>query len=448
MDANSLRLGSRDMSLVIDTQKPPPWRRWKYTANQGLADVSFPTVLLVTACRWPSATRLALALTEAGFSVEALCPAGHSLALATFVSAVYHYRPLWPGRSLREGIIRSDPDIIIPTDDFAAAQLHRLYKSIAPNSPESSLRSLIARSLGDPRKYSEMFSRASVAALARRVKVATPEVTRIRTEEQLIRQLKAIGFPAVLKIDGSSGGLGVAIVENLHQAKQAFRRLSRSPSAALTLKRLLVDRDANLVLPAMLRIRPQVTIQPFIRGKRANIAIACWNGAVLASVCVEVLASNKPTSSSTVVRVITNTQMSRAAERIVNALKLTGLCGMDFIIDADNRAHLIDFNPRATQTAHLVSSEGRLLLNALASKLTGEPLIEEDRYPQRGPIVLFPHGFVCDPASRYSRFVAKDLPLHPEFSQFGLDYRRETNRFLPKAVHYLWGRWQALLGSN
>jgi hypothetical protein len=437
------------MLLVIDKEKKSAWRRLKYTASQGLADVGFPTVLLVTACRWPSATRLAFALTEAGFSVKALCPAGHSLARATFVSAVYRYRPLWPVRSLREGIVQSNPDLIIPTDDFAAAQLHRLYKSIAPSSPESNLRRLIARSLGDPRKYADMFSRASIAALARKVKVATPNVTRIRTEEQLMRQLKVAGFPAVLKIDGSSGGLGVAIVENEYQAKQAFNRLTQPPTIALTLKRLLVDRDANLVLPVMLRIRPQVTIQPFIRGRRVNIATACWNGTVLASVCVEVLASKKPTSSSTVVRVIRNTQMSRAAERLVNALKLTGLCGMDFIIDANDRAHLIDFNPRATQTAHLVSAEGKLLLHALAAKLTGEPLVEEDRKPQRGPIVLFPHGFVCDPESRYWRFVERDLPPDlPEFSQFGLDFRRETNRFLPKAVHYLWGKWQALLGSK
>jgi carbamoylphosphate synthase large subunit len=276
--------------------------------------------------------------------------------------------------------------------------------------------------------------------------VPTPKVTPIRTEEQMIRQLKLIGFPAVLKTDGSSGGLGVAIVESTFQAKQAFKRLSQPPSVALTLKRLIIDGDANLVLPAIRRIRPHVTIQRFIRGKRANVAAACWNGTVLANVCVEVLASNKPTSSSTVVRVITNPQMSRAAERIAGVLKLTGLCGMDFIIDAKNRAHLIDFNPRATQTSHLVSSERKNVLRALASKLTGEPFIEDRQDPHRGPVVLFPHGFVCDPASRYARFHDKDLPPHfPEFIQFGLDYRRETNRVLAKAIRYVGERWQTMV---
>ena len=292
-------------------------------------------------------------------------------------------------------------------------------------------------------------SRASIAALASEIGVATPKVTRIRTEEQLARHLKLIGYPAVLKTDGSSGGLGVAIVENVHQAKAAFRRLSRPPSIAITLKRLIVDRDANLLLSAMLRRRSHVTIQRFIRGKRANVAAACWKGRVLASVCVEVLSSKKPTSSSTVVKVVTNTQMSRAAERLASALKLTGLCGMDFIIDENNRVHLIDFNPRATQTSHLVSSDGKDLLSALASELTGEPEIEQHRNPHRGPVVLFPHGFVQDATSPYSRFIDKDLPRDfPEFTEFGLDFRRETNRFLAKAIHYLRERWQTLVGRD
>ncbi|MGB8040188.1 MAG: hypothetical protein WCF39_19125, partial [Pseudolabrys sp.] len=41
-------------------------------------------VLLLTAYRWPTTTRMAHALASTGVEVEALCPAGHSLMQANF----------------------------------------------------------------------------------------------------------------------------------------------------------------------------------------------------------------------------------------------------------------------------------------------------------------------------------------------------------------------------
>src|SRR6266404_2272539 len=156
------------------------------------------------------------------------------------------------------------------------------------------------------------------------------QATNIGNQDELFSQLKNIGFPAVLKSDGSFGGMGVALIHTGADAKHAFAKLNAYYSVARTLKRLIVDRDANLILPCLRRTRPQVSIQRFLFGKRANAAVACWKGAVLAQVCVEVIASNEATGPATVVSVIAHPGMSQAVERLVRVLNL---CGFDFILD-------------------------------------------------------------------------------------------------------------------
>ena len=426
MVANSRHAGSVDMLSVNNL-----------TTSGTIADNWTPQVLLITAYRWPTTTRLALALCEAGFTVEALCPARHSLARVKFVSKVYRYRALSPLYSLRNAIAASAPDLIIPSDDTTAAQLHELYKlTAATNSVSIKLRSLIAHSLGDPTNYPIFYSRARIASLAQAAGVLSPTTTNIRNHDELFSQLEKIGFPAVLKSDWSFGGMGVAFIHTRPEAKHAFGKLTAYNNVARALKRLIVDRDANLILPCLRRTRPQVSIQRFLFGKRTNAAVACWKGAVLAQVCVEVLASNEATGPATVVTLIAHPGMSQAVERLVRVLNLSGLCGFDFILDStDGSAHLIDFNPRATQTCHLLSSERTQPVLSLAAKLRGlPPIVDDCLSPHRGPIVLFPHGPTYSPKSHYSKYTEIDLPSKsPELVKIGLEFHWQKDRFLAKA---------------
>ena len=396
-----------------------------------------PRVLLVTAYRWLTTTRAALALSEAGLTVEALCPAGHSLARVKFVSATYHYSALRPISSLRKAIEASKPDLIIPGDDYIASQLHALYtRSNAIDASSDKLRTLIARSLGPPEQYPVFYARDQIAALGHAAGVLCPTVTNIRNETELLTQLDSIGLPAVLKTDGSSGGTGVAIVHNRADAKRAFQKLVAYFNIIRALKRLIIDRDANRILPSLRRARARVSIQPFVNGRAANAAVACWEGEVLAHVCVEVLASHGATGAARVVRVISHPGMSQAVERMTRALRLSGLCGFDFILDSsDGSAHLIEFNPRATQTCHLVSADGEQLLVSLAAKLQGLHGVDSRRRPECGPIVLFPHGFACDPKDPYLQYAYSDLPRNsPELIKLGVEFGYKKNRSFAKAI--------------
>lgn len=396
-------------------------------------------VLLLTAYRWPTTTRMAHALASTGVEVEALCPAGHSLMQAKFISRTYRYNPLMPLRSLRKSIATCRPDVVIPADDLITAQLHKLYNLTDAADPAAdNLRNLIARSLGRPENYLTFYVRSQIAQLAKTAGVFSPAVTKIGNENDLFDQLRTVGYPAVLKTDGSSGGAGVAIVHNEFDAKRAFARLSAPPRVALTLKRLMIDGDANLVLPCLRRAQSEVSIQPYIAGRQANIAVACWEGSVLAQVCVEVLSSNGETGPATVVRVISHPGMSQAAEKMVGLLNVSGLCGFDFILDSEGAAHLIDFNPRATQTCHLISVSGTQPLASLIGRLGGSIVSNDLRTPHTGPIVLFPHGFVRDATGFYSEHAFSDVPPDAaEFMNFGLEFRRKKSRLLVRVIRSL-----------
>ena len=156
-------------------------------------------------------------------------PAIHLLRVK-FVSATYRYRVLRPISSLRHAIEKAKPDLIIPSDDCTAAQLHELYiRSSTTDADANKIRTLIARSLGDPKQYPIFYARDRVASLAHTAEVPCPTVVTIRNEEELQCQLDRIGLPAVLKADGSSGGMGVAIVNSRAEAKSAFQKLSGYP---------------------------------------------------------------------------------------------------------------------------------------------------------------------------------------------------------------------------
>lgn len=403
-----------------------------------------PRVLLITAHRWLSTTRLARELSDAGFAVEALCPGGHSLTRVEFVSITYRYSALKPTRCLRDTILVSKPDLIIPCDDYTAAQLHKLYASTnGIDASSEKLRYLIARSLGDPKQYPIFYARNQIASLARAAGVPCPTVSVIRNEDELLSLLDNIGFPAVLKTDGSSGGMGVAILRSQADAKRAFRKFAAPPSALRAVKRLIIDGDFNLILPFLRHDRAAVSAQRFIYGRPANAAVACWEGNVLAHVCVEVLASNGETGPATVVRVIEHSGMSQAVERMVSRLKLSGLCGFDFILDSrDGSAHLIDFNPRATQTCHFVSLDRKQPIASLAAKLRGSPVVDGGLNPHQCPIVLFPHSFTSDSKNFYLQHAPSDLPQNaPEFVKLGQDFNRQEHQFLAKFIRRLREKW-------
>ena len=162
---------------------------------------------------------------------------------------------------------------------------------------------------------------------------ASPQPTVIQSTSDLRKWVSQVGFPTVLKANGSSGGDGTRVVHTLEEANSAFCKLQAPPLLARAVKRALLDRDKTLVWPSLLRRRSVVNAQAFVAGREATSAVVCWKGAVLASLQFEVINKRAATGPATVLRLIDHPEMSCAAERIVRRLNLSGFHGFDFMLE-------------------------------------------------------------------------------------------------------------------
>jgi hypothetical protein len=377
---------------------------------QGPIEIGIPRILLAATVRWPLAARLAISFPGLGCWVQAWCPAGHPLEKTRAVERVHGYGVLMPQRSLRAAIVEATPDFIIPCDDDAAIQLQRLYDGSDDSDQGAWVRGLIKQSLGTPSSCARATTRGKLMDLALAERIRIPAAGRLSCAADLEDWGAENGFPAVIKMDRSWGGLGVTVVRSIEQARDALRSAG-PPSLFRALSGLIVRRDASHLLARFRRERPSVTVQKFVVGTPANRAVACWQGEVLAGISVAALQTQSPTGPATVVRVIDNEDMTTAATKLVRALGLTGLCGLDFVIDTGtNAAYLIELNPRATPICHLPLGAGRHLPLALYSRLVGKPAASIAPAIGNCVIAMFPAEWRRDPLSPYLRSSFHDVP--------------------------------------
>jgi predicted ATP-grasp superfamily ATP-dependent carboligase len=108
-----------------------------------------------------------------------------------------------------------------------------------------------------------------------------------------------------------------------------------------------------------------------VAGRDANVALAVKGGRVLAAVAVEVLETRCKNGPARIVRVIDHPGIVSAATKIMEQLHLTGLVGIDFILDVEGAAHLIEVNARVTPTCRLALGTGSDPVGALRSLFPG-----------------------------------------------------------------------------
>jgi hypothetical protein len=371
-----------------------------------------PTFLVATTCRWFPTARLAMALANAGCTVAAVCPPRHPLAKTRAVRQIHAYHDLLPLRSFANAIAATNPDFIVLGDDLATRHLHHLHSQESRHGDAgASICALIERSLGAAESFPIVYARTAFIELAQAEGIRVPKTEVIASTDDLKRWLNRAGFPAVLKANGTSGGDGVKLVRTNEEAERAFLALQAPPLLARALKRALLDHDKTLVLPSLLRRRFVVNAQAFVAGHEATSAIACWKGTVLASLHFEVLNKTEQAGPASVVRLIENAEMSYAAERIARRLNLSGLHGLDFMLESETgNAYLIEINPRSTQVGHLRLGPGRDLPAALCAAASAETVQPARKVTENETIALFPQEWIRDPASPFLRSAHHDVP--------------------------------------
>ncbi len=390
-----------------------------------------PTALLACTSTWFPASRLAMALTNASFTVDAVCPFRHSLARLRCVRRTYRHYGFFPAASFLDAIKASKPDLIVPCDDVAVRHLHRLYSMTSNSGDAGSIAAMIARSLGSPQNYPVLYRRAEFLQVAKEERIRVPTTQELTQMSDLTGWADAHGYPIVLKADSTSGGEGVRIVHTREEVLRAFKSLSAPPVLARAFKRSLIDEDSSLVARSVFRRGSRLSAQTFIRGREATSTVACWNGSVLAGLHFEVMCKTSSTGHSTVLRLIENAEISAAVEKIVRRLGLSGVNGFDFMIETDTgKPYLIEINPRTTQVAHLPMGSGRDLPAALFSFVTGNPIQEASKVTENEVIALFPQEWKRDSASAYLRTGYHDVPWgEPELIRACVRRRRKQWAF-------------------
>src|ERR1700739_401507 len=204
-------------------------------------------VLLTATNRWPSTTRLAIALTKRGCRVSAVCPTqGHPLTPTSLIRESFPYSSLHPLDSLQSAIEAPNPQFVIPSDDRGVQHLHELYESSrAVGLSGNSIAELIERSLGSPENFHIVAGRCELLDIARQEGLRVPPTKLLRTSDDLKFWQTGHDFPWVLKGDGTFGGRGVRIAQTLEEAEFCFLDIQGIFGGMRAVKRAVVNRDPS-----------------------------------------------------------------------------------------------------------------------------------------------------------------------------------------------------------
>jgi hypothetical protein len=388
-----------------------------------------PTVLLVTSSKWVPTARLGMAMAQAGFAVDAVCPAGHPLVKTSALRTGYPYSGLTASRSIARSILASKPDLVIPCDDLASLQLHQLYAAEEKRGGAGSpICAVLARSLGNPANFPMLYERATFIEMAANESVRVPKMTVVASLDEMRRWATNVGLPIVLKSDCSSGGEGVRVAQTMLDAERAFSKLHAPPMLAQAAKRALIDGDNTRVWPSLMRQRAVVSAQEFIAGHEATSLVACWNGTVLAENHFEVLNKVHASGPASALRRVDNAEMSAAVTKMVRRLNLSGMNGFDFMIEtATGNAYLIELNPRTTQVGHLALGAGHDLPAALFAAVTGNAPQPAPAVTQSDVIALFPAEWNRNPESAFLKTGFHDVPwAEPELIRACVNKKKQV----------------------
>lgn len=352
-------------------------------------------VLLADTNWWANSARLAIGLAEAGCHVSAICPKpNHALTKTHAVQQTFRYRGLHPIESLTAAIEATDPSIVIPACDRSVRHLHELYGRAKAQGPSGTrLTALIEQSLGLSTSYTVVSSRYDLLTLAREEGILVPETASVSGQDDLDRWRASQLYPWMLKADGTWGGGGVRVIRSLEDAEQSLSQLEKMSRFTRSIKRLVVNRDPFWLREWRVGSQRSIIAQSYVNGRPANCTAFCWRGKVLALIAVEVVRSDGATGPASIVSVVDNAEMTRAAEKIAARLSLSGFFGLDFMIETGTgRAYLIEMNPRLAPPSHLRLGWGKDLAGAVWAQLSGQPYPASKSVTQNHLIAYFPQG--------------------------------------------------------
>ena len=372
-----------------------------------------PKALFISTEMWLSTARQSMAIAAMGCEVSLLAPPNHPGLVTGAIHKYYRHQPVRPLQCIRQVLVESRPDAVIPADERTVIHLQELWLDAEAHADQENnyIVGLLRKSLGSRKALFAARSRMDVLLLAAEEGIATPDTVCVNHESEIAGVAETLGFPLVLKADMTSGGDGVHIVGNLAEAQRSWRKLHFPPNFVRVIRRGILYKNWAHLRSWVKRETLAITAQKFVEGgsERTSMAV-CLNGRVLASACLEVAKTWQVRGPSSVLRIVKDKAMEQAMERIAARLHLSGFCGFDFMVQQDGQPLLIEMNPRPTQTAHLALGAGHDLIAAYVRAVLGLEVPDRPVITLGDTIALFPQELIRDASSEQVQTAYHDVP--------------------------------------
>jgi hypothetical protein len=381
--------------------------------------MSTSALLVCAVPRGYGAARMPWALAKAGFTVTLLAPPNSLAEKSGFVSRVGRVPD---GATTRQwlyafaaAVRASAPRLVVPGDDIALRLLQSIVLAPPPDlRPDlrQELATLVGDSLGDPLGYPPGSDQVALpeAAAALGVRVAPFVVTARPDEADAFAA--SVGYPVLAKRRHPAPGQAFATCADRSALARALEELAR-PSA--------FDLDE--------RGDGRVLVQAPVGGTRWHYCAAAWRGSVVAGWAALPLVEAPGTPpSTTVFRYRSAPQLRALAETLVRGFGMSGIVGLDCIVDASGAPVLDALVHHVTPLSHRGRGFDVDLCAALHAALHDTPAASRpDLAPdEEGVGVAFPEEWLRDPESAWLTDYPVDVPWEePELIEAMLALRHE-----------------------
>ncbi len=379
--------------------------------SSGLAIGARPLrVLFVAVEPWKFPLRLARALAANGCVTAAICPKGHPLRRTSCISAVVALPALRSSEIIASSICDWNPEIVVCCDDEAALLLNK-----ARSFASERVLGVIEKSQGPEESFRIISSKSRFLQHAKSLGILCPKELRL---DEMQHGCDDSTAAYVIKKDKGFGGSGVFIVRSQQERVEAEASLGGPESAWRLVLRGVRRRSLWPVVKAFQNIDKSFTVQEFISGQPANRAVFCSNGNVIGGLTVRVIEEKYPSGPGVIVEFISHCEIESTVERIVSSLRLSGLIGFDFMIQAETkRAFLIEANARATPISYLTDKTGFSLCSAVCSYF-GQPLQKCRVIGSMERVAFFPEGVALAVGNPVYGDVHLDIPWEEPWMLF------------------------------
>ncbi len=231
-------------------------------------------------------------------------------------------------------------EVFLPMEEHDIKAVYELRKQYPNNEVYQKV------VLPEQDNYLKATDKNATAQLAKELGINVPSSTLVKEEKEL-EQFKSATYPLIIKPVNSSGSRGMKKVKNYSELLTHYKKVSKNFTEFL--------------------------VQQCIVGYGAGVGLLAKDGELLLSYEYKRL-REFPVSGgpSTLRETIDFPELKNATEKLMKSLKWSGLVMVEFKVDNNNQAWLLEINPRTWGSIELASVAGLNFANAYAQLSVGE----------------------------------------------------------------------------